>query len=316
MATIRKRSGKYHTQIRKNGDTITRTFISKSDALKWSKEEEVKIEKGIYFPEDKNITLSFLLSKWEKEILINLKSHHVEKYKVAMLQRALGHLTIDKVTSNVLVQYRDERLKKASNQTVKHELGLILRAMRKGVEWGFVKSIPILTLPSLKGQARNRRLKKEELEHLIDTLDPYLRNITILLIETSMRRGELSALNLKNIDLEQKLVHLLDTKNGENRTIPLSMKALSSITYLIENAHTERLLNCKSDWITEKFINHCKRLGIEDFRLHDLRHEGVSQLFEKGLNTMEVSAISGHKDLTMLKRYTHINPSTLISKIN
>jgi integrase len=232
MATIRKRCGKYHTQIRKNGHTVTRTFINKADALKWSREEEVKIEKGIYFPEDKNITLSFLLSRWEKEILINLKSYHVEKYKVAMIQRALGHLIVDKITSSILVTYRDERLKKAANQTVKHELGLILRVMRKGVEWGLVKSVPTLTLPSLKGQARTRRLNKDELNNLIDTLEPYLRNITILLIETAMRRGELSSLNINNIDIEHKLLHLIDTKNGENRTIPLSNKAISAIKFL------------------------------------------------------------------------------------
>jgi hypothetical protein len=52
--------------------------------------------------------LSFLLSRWEKEILINLKSYHVEKYKVAMIQRALGHLIVDKITSSILVTYRDQ----------------------------------------------------------------------------------------------------------------------------------------------------------------------------------------------------------------
>jgi integrase len=68
--------------------------------------------------------------------------------------------------------------------------------------------------------------------------------------------------------------------------------------------------------LTEKFIIHCKKIGIENFRLHDLRHEGVSKLFEKGLNVIEVSSISGHRDLSMLKRYTHINPVTLLAKIN
>ena len=64
-----------------------------------------------------------------------------------------------------------------------------------------------------------------------------------------------------------------------------------------------------------RFIICCKTIGIDNFRLHDLRHEGVSALFEKGLNMMEVSSISGHKDLSMLRRYTHINPLTLICKL-
>jgi len=52
-----------------------------------------------------------------------------------MIDRELGHLTLDKVTSALLVDYRDKRLTVASNQTVKHELGVIRRAMKKGIEW-------------------------------------------------------------------------------------------------------------------------------------------------------------------------------------
>ena len=55
----------------------------------------------------------------------------------------------------------------------------------------------------------------------------------------------------------------------------------------------------------------CKRADIEDLRLHDLRHEATSRLFEKGLNPMQVAAITGHKTLQMLKRYTHLRAEDL-----
>jgi hypothetical protein len=72
MATIRKRSGKYQVQVRKDGKNISRTFIKQSDAIKWSKEQEVKIEQGSYISKKETVTLSFLLSRWEQEVLINL----------------------------------------------------------------------------------------------------------------------------------------------------------------------------------------------------------------------------------------------------
>jgi integrase len=97
--------------------------------------------------------------------------------------------------------------------------------------------------------------------------------------------------------------------------IPISNRILDSLSFIIKKAKTDFLLNYHKEQLTEKFITHCKDIGLDNFRLHDLRHEGVSTLFEKGLNMMEVSSISGHKDLSMLKRYTHINPITLISKI-
>ena len=57
------------------------------------------------------------------------------------------------------------------------------------------------------------------------------------------------------------------------------------------------------------------RHGIEDLRFHDLRHEAASRFFEKGLNIMEVSLITGHRSLATLNRYTHLNPQSLIEKL-
>ena len=92
MATIRKRQGRYHTQVRKNGINITKTFTNKLDAQRWAKEQEVKIEQGT-FTKTKEVevdvleavTLSFLLSRWEKEVLTSLKSWSVERYKVSLV---------------------------------------------------------------------------------------------------------------------------------------------------------------------------------------------------------------------------------------
>ncbi len=166
MATIRKRNGRYHTQVRKNGISTTKSFTNKLDAQKWAKVQEVKIEQGTYTTikkEDEVVTLAFLLARWEKEVLTSLKSWSVERYKVALVSKALGNLTLDKVTSTLLASYRDKRLTEVSNQTVKHELGLVRRALKKGIEWGYTSIVPYVASPSLKGQARTRRLTEKEL---------------------------------------------------------------------------------------------------------------------------------------------------------
>ncbi len=59
------------------------------------------------------------------------------------------------------------------------------------------------------------------------------------------------------------------------------------------------------------FRQFLQKAGIEDLRFHDLRHEATSRFFEKGLNTMQVAAITGHKTLQMLKRYTHLKAEDL-----
>jgi integrase len=57
------------------------------------------------------------------------------------------------------------------------------------------------------------------------------------------------------------------------------------------------------------------RAEIAGLRFHDLRHECVSRLFERGLNVIEVSSISGHKELRMLKRYAHLDAADLVARL-
>ena len=70
------------------------------------------------------------------------------------------------------------------------------------------------------------------------------------------------------------------------------------------------------------YESECKKVGqkpdeklLKDLRPHDLRHEATSRLFEKGLNLMEVAAITGHKTLQMLKRYTHLRAEDLVGRL-
>jgi integrase len=61
-----------------------------------------------------------------------------------------------------------------------------------------------------------------------------------------------------------------------------------------------------TDAISAAFTRACKLLGIEDLRFHDLRHDGISRLFEMGWNIPQVAVVSGHRSWQSLKRYTHI----------
>lgn len=67
--------------------------------------------------------------------------------------------------------------------------------------------------------------------------------------------------------------------------------------------------------VKRAFQNAVLRAGLSDLRFHDLRHEATSRFFELGLNSMEAAAITGHKDLRMLKRYTHLDASRLAAKL-
>ena len=131
-----------------------------------------------------------------------------------------------------------------------------------------------------------------------------------------MRRSEILFLICGNVHLDQRYVHLSDTKNGDSRDVPLSPVALELLRDLLRNKNPDQLVfpihyeALKSAWRRA-----CDRADINDLRFHDLRHEATSRLFEKGLNVMEVASITDHKDLRMLQRYTHLKAEDLAKKL-
>ena len=136
-------------------------------------------------------------------------------------------------------------------------------------------------------------------------------------IVTLVLFGAMSISNCwENVYFGKRFVHLPDTKNGDSRDVPLSPMALELLRDLPRNIRSDQVVfplhfeALKSAWRRA-----CCRAGISDLRFHDLRHEATSRFFEKGLNVMEVAAITGHKDLRMLQRYTHLRAEDLALKL-
>ena len=108
------------------------------------------------------------------------------------------------------------------------------------------------------------------------------------------------------------------TKNGEHRDVPLSSVAVEVLAARWEAARRPEQGNVfaiRFDSVTQAFRRACDRAGIKGLRFHDLRHEAVSCLFERGLSTVEVASISGHKSFAMLRRYTHVRATELAAKL-
>ena len=111
-------------------------------------------------------------------------------------------------------------------------------------------------------------------------------------------------------------MHLPDSKNGDSRDVPLSPQALELLGDLPRNIRSDQVVfpihyeALKSAWRRA-----CARASITNLGFHDLRHEATSRFFEKGPNVMEVAAITGHKDLRMLQRYTHLRAEDLALKL-
>jgi integrase len=157
--------------------------------------------------------------------------------------------------------------------------------------------------------SRKRRLTSYEYNFLLrnNTINPKLKNIIALAIETGMRRGEILQIHPHNI--KDRILVLPMTKNGSSRQIPLTKKAIQILNdSKLPFESTPNALRLA--WSRLK-----KKGSIKDLHFHDLRHEAISRFFEKGLSIPEVALISGHKDVRMLFRYTHLKAEDILRKL-
>ena len=81
------------------------------------------------------------------------------------------------------------------------------------------------------------------------------------------------------------------------------------------NASEGRLLPMTTNALRLGFQRLRKRAGLDHIRFHDLRHEAVSRLFEKGLTPPEVASVSGHRTLSQLMRYSHADLNAVADKM-
>ena len=107
----------------------------------------------------------------------------------------------------------------------------------------------------------------------------------------------------------KRIVVTVGEKIGNDVRCTLPPEALAIIKAMPRT--DARIFPFNGDAITAAFTRACKMTGIENLHFHDLRHEGISRLFEMGWNIPQVATVSGHRSWQSLKRYTHIRPEDL-----
>ena len=294
-------------------------FRTKREAETWAASTESQMLRGSWLDtaEADSTTLSDALGRYAKEVSSLKKSGKIELYRIGTLKTdKIAKLHLSRIRGADLAEYRDRRLAAGlSDSAVRLELAILSHLFTVAMkEWrmeGLRNPVLGIRKPS-PGKARDRRLSPGEEKRLLDACAPSLSAIILFALETGMRRGEIQKLLWKGVDLGKGIAQLYDTKNGDDRVIPLSSRAIAVLKALPRNINGKVFPGAD---ISHSFTAACKRAAIDDLRFHDLRHEATSRLFEKGFNPMEVSAITGHKTLQMLKRYTHLRAEDLAKRM-
>ncbi len=326
MASFRQRSGKWQARVLRNGyPDQTKTFETKADAEKWARALESEIDRGqfVSVSEAQRNTLGDLIERYLAEVTPSMKGASEDTIRLkAIMRRPIARWSLAHLSATRIAAYRDQRLKEVSAGTVIRELAYLSSVINHARrEWGINVPNPVQMVRKPQSpQARARVLTDEEVVRLLDALEPtgrrsrWTKPAVQIALATAMRRGEILALRWEHVNLQNRTAFLPDTKNGEPRSVPLSSAAVRLLADLPRHI-SGVVIPVKFFTLDAAFKRGLRRAGLEDVRFHDLRRTAITRLAEKLPNVIELAAVSGHKSLTVLKRYYRPSASELAQKL-
>jgi len=339
--TVRKRkdgSVAYNAQVRimQKGVTVyqeSQTFDRKASALAWVKrvETEMAAPGAITKANRSGVTVKEMIDRY---LLEYEKLRPLGKTKRATLKAIgetwLGKLEDKEITSQKLVEYANGRMKDdgIQAQTVGNDLahfGAVLSVARPA--WGY--DIDPMAMPDARkvlrkmgavtrSKERNRRPTLEELDKLFEYFSEMrdrrkqeidMVRVTAFALFSTRRQEEITRIKWADIDEVRKMVLITDMKNpgqkyGNNIWCLVPDEAWQIMKSMPKVAEDVFPYNSRS--VSAAFTRACRFLEIEDLHFHDLRHDGVSRLFEVGWDIPKVASVSGHRDWNSMRRYTHL----------
>ena len=326
MATIQKRSGKWRVLIRRKfTKTLCKTFVLKEDADKFARETESKIDKGflVSYEEAQKTKFGELLERYRMEITSKKKSNETEDYKIKYLQTLpIADTYLISITPTKIAKLRDYLLTDRKPGTVNKYLAFISNAWNVArKEWGINlpdNPVSLIKKPVVKDR-RDRILTPDEYKRILDACSLSklysMKGMVIFAYTTGARYGEILKLQKKDVDFIKPTAILRDTKNNEDRVLPLTEEAMKVLKEqpLTTSGHFFQSSNDKFKhyWGKARLI-----AGVENFRFHDLRACALTNFFLPPYNFSipMVAKISGHKSWKELERYERMKPDVIVSE--
>lgn len=280
--------------------------------------------------EDSQISFADFAKVWRERIFPTLKPRTQErwggilgKHLIPAFPGALRAVTAAQAEAYVRRRIQDG----AEPSTMNRETTVLKHMMRRAVVWEYLSRNPFLDaqgglLAGLKAlrepPGRTRFLNPDEIDRLLQACEPipYLRPFVTVALNTGMRRNEILSLTRKSIDWANRTALIDDTKNGEARHVYLNNAALEALKALPPRIGDARLFPLNQNQVSIAVMRAARRAGIEDCRLHDLRHTFASYQAMAGVQGRGLQALLGHKDARMTMRYSHLSDSYLKAAVD
>ena len=326
---FKRNNGVWYTCIRhKNGKKVQKCLGTKNKASAQRNDTKIRdeINEGTYFERlaGQNKTFKDMVDKFLMEYAPTVSRNMQTSYKTSLnhLIPFFGETNLLSITSKMASRYKVLRKGEgASPASVNRELSMLSTAFNLAIkEWEWVKENPVSKVKNDKENNEiDRWLERDEEKMILDNSPEWLRDMILFAVNTGLRQGELLLLTWSRVNLLRKTILITETKNGKPKTLPLNKFALDVLN------NRSKVRSIKGDLVffdqsgkkihpnnlRASFYIVLRKVGIEDFRWHDLRHTFATRLAQAGKDLYKISKLLGHKDITMTQRYAHHCPESL-----
>ncbi|KJV75723.1 tyrosine-type recombinase/integrase [Orientia tsutsugamushi] len=227
--------------------------------------------------------------------------------------QALYEKKISKIRMSDIQQIFNDISKKGKYATANLILLTLRTIFNKAIKWGLIENNPTLGIEQHKMQARERRLSYDEMGRLLPVLcgkaTPLIRDFALLALYTGARKSNVLEMEWDNIDFERKIWHIPKTKNGKAQNIPLTDEAMEILQ--------ARKFTSESKWVlpsasasghlerpNNSWHRVCKKAGIKNLRIHDLRRTLASCMSDAGASQKTISTALNHMNSNSTMHYT------------
>jgi integrase len=270
----------------------------------------------------------------EEEYLPHCKATHTastyirDRSLAAAVLQHFGKMTLRAITSGEVQRYVDQRVgvrtrfKKAIKPaTVNRELMCISGAMTEAMKRGYIDRNPVFGVPQLpEHNDRLPWLTAQEEERLLGYAPDFLKPMILTALHSGMRRGEIMRLKWGDVDFDQGLIRVAESKSHKTRYIPINAtlrKLLESIDHFVGEkgpspyVFTNPATETRYEDVSHAFDRAANRAGYDDVTFHTLRHTFASRMAQRGIPLKAIQELLGHGTMQMTMRYAHLSPNNL-----
>ena len=328
MPSILARNGRWRALVRRAGHTRCATFATRAAANAWAHTVERELDElkstGVMQP--RGLQLEDLIDRYTEQLYPLKPWGRTKTADLARLRKDLGKYAAGGLSTAILAKYfRGRHMEGAGGVVVSSQIGYLVGVLRTArTLWHLdvplqaaldARSALLRTSLVARSRRRDRRVTDTEISALVELFATWkttvpMGDIVQFAVATTMRVSEICRLSRRDLNKTARTIIIRNRRHpqdkaGNDQAVPLLDATGYDALAIIERQpkSADRIFPYNSRTVSAYFTSGVAELGLLDLHFQDLRHEGISRLFEARYRVEEIALLSGHRDWQELKRY-------------